>query len=181
MGCTIKDIAEKAGVSKTTVSFAFNYPERIAPETFRRIMDITREMDYSPNPVARILMLKKTDIIAVTLPVPLEILGNREDIAALMAGIGMVCEQESRSMAILAPCGRSADKYITTAIVDGFIALEPKEEVIAALKIRNIPYCLIYRDNEPFKEIRSPYERGKAAAEHLFRILSDQAESLNRA
>ena len=58
MGCTIKDIAEKAGVSKTTVSFAFNYPERIAPETFRRIMDITREMDYSPNPVARILMLK---------------------------------------------------------------------------------------------------------------------------
>ena len=34
---TIKDLAEKAGVSKTAVSFAFNSPERISTETYETI------------------------------------------------------------------------------------------------------------------------------------------------
>ena len=33
----IADVAREAGVSKTAVSFAFNAPDRLAPETATRI------------------------------------------------------------------------------------------------------------------------------------------------
>ena len=43
---TISDIAEKTGYSKTTVSFAFNWPNRISAETVERIMKCADEMGY---------------------------------------------------------------------------------------------------------------------------------------
>jgi alanine racemase len=36
----IADVAREAGVSKTAVSFAFNSPDRLAPETASRIRDV---------------------------------------------------------------------------------------------------------------------------------------------
>ena len=37
---TIADVAERAGVSKTAVSFAFNNPDRLNSVTASRILDI---------------------------------------------------------------------------------------------------------------------------------------------
>ena len=50
---TISDIASKTGFSKTTVSFAFNKPERISPETRERILEVARQEGYIPDPMAR--------------------------------------------------------------------------------------------------------------------------------
>jgi transcriptional regulator with XRE-family HTH domain len=49
MRVTIKDIAERAGVSKTTVSFAFNEPSRLARQTRERVRTIAAEFGYSPD------------------------------------------------------------------------------------------------------------------------------------
>ncbi len=43
---TISDIAEKTGYSKTTVSFAFNWPNRISAEAVERIMQCANELGY---------------------------------------------------------------------------------------------------------------------------------------
>lgn len=43
---TISDIAEKTGYSKTTVSFAFNWPNRISAEAVEKIMKCAKEMGY---------------------------------------------------------------------------------------------------------------------------------------
>ena len=43
---TIADIAEKTGYSKTTVSFAFNWPNRISAEAVEKIMDCAAELGY---------------------------------------------------------------------------------------------------------------------------------------
>jgi len=43
---TISDIAEKTGYSKTTVSFAFNWPNRISAETVSRIMKCAEDLGY---------------------------------------------------------------------------------------------------------------------------------------
>ena len=45
-GITISDIAEKTGYSKTTVSFAFNWPNRISAEAVEKIMRCAKEMGY---------------------------------------------------------------------------------------------------------------------------------------
>jgi len=43
---TITDIAEKTGYSKTTVSFAFNWPNRISSEAVEKIMKCATELGY---------------------------------------------------------------------------------------------------------------------------------------
>ena len=46
----IADVAREAGVSKTAVSFAFNSPDRLAPETASRIRDVADALGYRPHP-----------------------------------------------------------------------------------------------------------------------------------
>ena len=43
---TISDIAEKTGYSKTTVSFAFNWPNRISTEAVNKVLKCARELGY---------------------------------------------------------------------------------------------------------------------------------------
>ena len=47
---TQKDIAEKAGVGRTTVTLALQDHPKIAPETKKRILEIARELGYQPDP-----------------------------------------------------------------------------------------------------------------------------------
>ena len=56
----IADVAREAGVSKTAVSFAFNSPDRLAPETATRIREVADSLGYSPHPVARMLTQRQT-------------------------------------------------------------------------------------------------------------------------
>ena len=65
---TIANVAERAGVSKTAVSFAFNNPERLNAATATRILDIAHELGYRPDPVARMLTQRRTGSIGVLTP-----------------------------------------------------------------------------------------------------------------
>ncbi|MFA4844068.1 MAG: LacI family DNA-binding transcriptional regulator [Candidatus Margulisiibacteriota bacterium] len=44
---SIKDVAKRAGVSLSTVSFAMNNPDRVAINTRRNVLRIARELEYS--------------------------------------------------------------------------------------------------------------------------------------
>lgn len=65
---TIKDIAEKAGVSYATVSRALNGRAEVSPMTRSRIMALAEELGYEPNAVARSLVKRKTSTIALIVP-----------------------------------------------------------------------------------------------------------------
>ncbi|HHW10817.1 MAG TPA: LacI family transcriptional regulator [Firmicutes bacterium] len=64
---TLIDIARKAGVSRTTVSYVLNNKAdaRISPETRERILQAKMELDYQPNLVARSLRTRCTQTIGV--------------------------------------------------------------------------------------------------------------------
>ncbi len=57
---TIKDIAELAGVSKASVSYAFSGSNKVSEKTRQRILKIAEEIDYVPNRNARLLKGEKT-------------------------------------------------------------------------------------------------------------------------
>lgn len=55
----IKDIAKKAGVSISTVSYALNGSPKVTEKTRKRIMTIANELNYIPNMAARTLKNKR--------------------------------------------------------------------------------------------------------------------------
>ncbi|WP_448003581.1 LacI family DNA-binding transcriptional regulator [Agromyces bauzanensis] len=64
----IHEVAQAAGVSISTVSYALSGKRPIAPETRRRIEEAARELDYRPNAGARMLAGRRTQIFALTEP-----------------------------------------------------------------------------------------------------------------
>ena len=42
-------VAKKAGVTVGTVYNVFNYPEKVIPETTKRVLDAVEELNYTPN------------------------------------------------------------------------------------------------------------------------------------
>ncbi len=66
MTCTIRDIAQAAGVSASTVSLVLRGKEnRISEETKLRVRQIAKQMNYVPNQVAVSLVTKKTHTIGL--------------------------------------------------------------------------------------------------------------------
>lgn len=65
---TIKDIAEKAGVSYATVSRALNGRPDVSEVTRSHIFELAEQMGYQPNAIARSLVKKKSMIIALIVP-----------------------------------------------------------------------------------------------------------------
>lgn len=65
---TIGDIAEKLGVSKTTVSRAISGKGRIGAETREKVIRYIEEHDYRPNVIARGLAQSRTYNIGLVIP-----------------------------------------------------------------------------------------------------------------
>ncbi len=68
MKATIKDIAKKAEVSTGTVSMALNNKQGINEDTKKRILEIARMLNYTPNLSARSLVTKNSYCIGLTVP-----------------------------------------------------------------------------------------------------------------
>jgi LacI family transcriptional regulator len=65
MPVTSHDIAREAGVSQSTVSRALRGDPRVAPETLARVLDVARQLHYTPNLAARSLITNRTYAVAV--------------------------------------------------------------------------------------------------------------------
>jgi transcriptional regulator with XRE-family HTH domain len=64
----IREVAQEAGVSVTTVSHALNGKGRLDIATRERVIEIANRMGYHPNRNARGLRSGRTDTIALLLP-----------------------------------------------------------------------------------------------------------------
>lgn len=65
---TIKDVAERAGVTVTTVSRILNNRGYIGEATRQKVYKVMEELDYQPNEIARSLFRKKSNIIGLIIP-----------------------------------------------------------------------------------------------------------------
>src|SRR5262249_5423937 len=65
---TIKDVAERSGVSSMTVSRVINGSERVRPATRQRVERAIDELGYVPSRLARGLIRQKTGTLALIVP-----------------------------------------------------------------------------------------------------------------
>lgn len=65
---TIVDIAKELGISKSTVSRAFNDKYDVKPETRKAVLELASKMNFRPNPHAANLVSRKTKTIGIIVP-----------------------------------------------------------------------------------------------------------------
>jgi len=137
MRATINDIAHRAGVSKTTVSFAFNSPSKISKETCLRVLDIARDLGYVPDPVARTLAMRSTLSLGLFLPQSIQEVFRNPYIGEIMRGIGVVCDREGLSLMLI--------RNVKNAAVDGIITLGigPDMSVLEVFRQRGLAFVAI--------------------------------------
>lgn len=118
---TLKDVAEKAGVSYQTVSRAINGHSDISPKTRERVNRIIEELGYSPNRLAGSLRAKYTKVVGL-------IVSDIENSFHAEVAAGVEAEAESQGFSvILANSGedilreRQAVRNLFERRVDGMI------------------------------------------------------------
>jgi DNA-binding LacI/PurR family transcriptional regulator len=65
---TISRVAERAGVSRTTVSHVINHADRVSRSLRERVQAAIDELGYAPNPQAQSLRTGRTNIVAMLIP-----------------------------------------------------------------------------------------------------------------
>lgn len=153
----IKDIAKKAGVSISTVSYALNGNPRISDKTRDRILKIANDMQYIPNMAGQNLRKKETKIIGVYL----------SSFAGTFYGDlveGMKTKANSLGYDIIAFSGERARLYLPQGLIDGALILDfnyPTNELITYAD-RGFPVVVLDRKiNHPnIKELLLDNKQG---------------------
>ena len=65
---TIADVAQRAGVSKTTVSHTLSGKRPVSPETRQKVEQAVRELGFRPNMLAQGLRMQRSQTIALIIP-----------------------------------------------------------------------------------------------------------------
>lgn len=145
---TINDIARQAGVSKTTVSFAFNDPSRLSRATLDKIMAVADELGYVPDPIARTLATRRVGAIGLLLPQPIHEALRNPYLGELIQGIGAACLEHEYMLMIVPPVRGRVMDAARRAVVDALVAigLGPLDDMINLMKNRHIPLVTIDGD-----------------------------------
>ena len=151
---TLQTIADRLGVSRTTVSNAFSRPDQLAPELRDRVLATARDLDYcGPDPVAKSLRSGKSGAYGMVLTESLSYLMSDPAALLILQGIAEVFdEREAGLLALPARLDRSsAVGPILSAGVDGFIAYSLSEDDprMAALMARNLPVVVVHAPETP--------------------------------
>ena len=142
---TISDIASKTGFSKTTVSFAFNKPERISPETRERILEVAREEGYIPDPMARNFASGNHMSVGLLLPQKVESSLANPYTHGIIRGIAEVCQANGYMFTVIPPLRSSIEDAVRNATVDGLITmgLYVSDSIDSIVKRRHLPVVSI--------------------------------------
>lgn len=97
---TIKDIAERAGVSKGAVSYALNGQPGVSDSTRERILSIAEELGWYPNRAARALSAARADACGFVLARPAKTLALEPFFMEFLAGVESVLAAHSIALTI---------------------------------------------------------------------------------
>jgi DNA-binding LacI/PurR family transcriptional regulator len=172
---TLATIAEALGVSRMTVSNAFNRPDQLSPELRERVLAKAHELGYAgPDPVARTLSRGRTGSIGVVLDAPLTLAFSDPAAVQLLHGVASVCEERELGMSLVPRIPGHDAALVRTALVDGFVVycMGDRDPRLDAIIERRLPYALIDHAPDSADLTVNIDDRGAArtTAEHLIAL-----------
>jgi DNA-binding LacI/PurR family transcriptional regulator len=143
---TLQTIADRLGVSRTTVSNAYNRPDQLAAELRERILATANELGYSgPDPAARRLRSGERNVIALMFE---DLTYAVTDPAAVLFLQGMAAATAPEGLALLLlPARRDVGgvEMVRDAVVDAFVlySMPHSLDTVAAARQRGLPVVVV--------------------------------------
>ncbi|WP_273846479.1 LacI family DNA-binding transcriptional regulator [Rubrobacter calidifluminis] len=166
---TISDVARRAGVSPTAVSFTFNRPWELSRETVQRVLAASRELGYAPNPHAKALLSRRSGVMGLLVPESIADAFANPFYASFVQGVGRICNERELSMMVVSPIDESIGEAITRAPADGFlvVGLGEDHKDIAPLARRGVPFVVVDGTSRRAPSVNVEDERGAYEAASL--------------
>ncbi len=144
---TINVVAEQAGVSKKTVSRVLNNETSVSKATREKVLKVSKELGYRPNPLARGLAGNRSYILGLIYDNP-----NTNYINCNQVGALDICQQHGYHL-MIHPCKQRGDEMLSSideifshSRLDGFVLTPPFSdfvELLSFLDKKQIPHVRI--------------------------------------
>jgi DNA-binding LacI/PurR family transcriptional regulator len=147
---TLEQVAERAGVSRSTASRAINGGLRVSPQAQASVEAAIADLGYTPNRAARSLVTKRSDSIALVVPEPDERVLSDPFFAGMLNGVSAaLADSEMQLVLVIARPGDSARtiRYLRNGHVDGAIVVSHHrdDELDKALRAARLPNVFVGR------------------------------------
>lgn len=173
---TIKTVAARAGVGRTTVSRVVNGSDLVSADARARVLAAIKELNYVPNSVARGLVTNRTNSVALVIPESESRLGSEPFFAALIRGVsGALAESGTQLQLMLVRDQAERDQLtesVATRRVDGvlLVSVHAEDRLPGILEEMGLPTVLAGRRDagEQLSYVNSDNAGGAAeAVRHL--------------
>jgi DNA-binding LacI/PurR family transcriptional regulator len=171
---TLQTIADRLGVSRTTVSNAYGRPDQLNPALRDKILEVAKDLGYAgPDAAGRMLRRGKADALGVLFTDVLAYAFTDPAAVLLLQGIAEAAGEAEVGLVLLpAPAGRAPEVApVREAVVDTFIIYSVADEDprIEAILARGLPTVAVDDPRRPGCAFVGIDDRGGAreAATHL--------------
>ncbi|GAA3385385.1 LacI family DNA-binding transcriptional regulator [Cryptosporangium minutisporangium] len=145
---TLDAVAELAGVSRATVSRVVNQSSKVGPEVRARVEDAIRTLGYVPNPVARSLVTRRTDAVALVVGEPSNLVMTDPWLSRLILATSRELGDAGRQAVLLLTGGDDDHdriaRYLAGGHVDGAIVLSVHRTDPLLTALRDLPVPVMF-------------------------------------
>ena len=127
---TLASLAAELGVSRTTVSNAYNRPDQLSAPLRERVLEAARRLGYPvPDPVARSLRTRRAGAVGLLLTEALSYAFRDPVATGFLEGLALACEQAGQGLLLVPVSPEHVDvAAVHRASVDGFVVYSVRED-----------------------------------------------------
>ena len=153
---TIRQIAQLAGASRSSVSRVLNNHPNVSPETREKVQKVIDETGYQPDPIARSLSGRRSQIIGLVIPLAIRSLFDDPFFPRLIQGISQACNSHDYTLSLFLFHSREEEEKLFDGIahnqlLDGVIvtATRTGDALIPRLLDSQMPLVVQGRYDDP--------------------------------